>query len=78
MEKCIVLCSDDCCRHNSGGGYYGVCHHPDNENRPAYCGIDRTYQSSCSRREPIALKRAEGSFHPELLDGYWKEEIEID
>lgn len=46
-EKCTVLCSDYTCRFCRGGGYYGICKHPDNVGRFAYAGIDRYYMSSC-------------------------------
>lgn len=46
-----VLCADSSCKHNSGGGYYGICkHHIINE--PMYTGgIDRSLVNSCSLRE---------------------------
>lgn len=47
-QTVTVLCSNDSCIHNSGGSYYGVCNHPNNQDRRfPYAGIDRYYQSSC-------------------------------
>lgn len=74
MEKCIVHCSNGNCKHNSGSGYYGLCKHPENTNRPAYCGIDRTYTSGdgCRLREPASVpQRLKSITHPELLSGEW-------
>lgn len=49
-----VLCSDDGCRFNAGGGYYGLCQHPSlSLQHYTYTGgIDRLYRSSCKAREP--------------------------
>lgn len=46
-----VLCADGLCKHNFGGGYYGVCQHPANKDKVPYCGIDRYYMETCKLRE---------------------------
>lgn len=51
MEYAKILCTDDQCKHNGGGGYYGLCHHPDNLHKMPYCGIERSYVSTCKKRE---------------------------
>lgn len=45
------LCSDTHCKHNSGGMYYGVCHHSITEIDRYVGGIDRFYKSGCDLHE---------------------------
>lgn len=51
MTKCTVLCADSGCKHNSGSGYYGVCHHPITKEPHYTGGIDRLYRETCGLRE---------------------------
>ena len=50
MEKCITLCSAHCI-HNDGHGYYNICNHIINKDKPCYGGIDRIYVEGCCMKE---------------------------
>mgnify|MGYP006985821153 CR=1 FL=1 len=43
----VYLCTETGCKHNAGGGYYGVCHHPITEIDRYVGGINRFYKSGC-------------------------------
>lgn len=50
MSK-TVLCADNLCKHNNGGGYYGICNHPV-VTHPIYTGgVDRLLMNTCPLRE---------------------------
>ena len=51
MKPAIVLCSSSCCKHNDNTGYYNLCKHPCNVNKPSYGGITRYYVSECKLKE---------------------------
>lgn len=70
-EICTVFCSDSRCKHNKGCGVYGICHHPNNYEKPAYCGIDRTYVSTCRLCEPAMPQKLKNDIRLELLSGTW-------
>lgn len=55
------LCSDTLCKHNSGGGYYGVCHHPLTEVDRYVGGIDRFYKDGCGLHEYPATKNSDSA-----------------
>lgn len=46
-----ILCMDSACKHNSGGGYYGVCNHPMLETPQYFGGVDRIYRETCDLKE---------------------------
>ena len=46
-----VLCADHTCKHNNGGGYYGICKNPV-INHPIYTGgVDRLIMNTCPLRQ---------------------------
>lgn len=49
--SCTVLCAETGCKHNNGGGYYGVCKHPVTKEQHYNGGIDRIYREKCALRE---------------------------
>lgn len=51
-DKCITLCADHLCLHNSCSGYYGVCALSALSVAARY-GITRTYMETCPERERI-------------------------
>lgn len=51
-DKCITLCADHLCIHNSCSGYYGVCALSALSVAARY-GITRTYMETCPNKEPI-------------------------
>ena len=58
-DKSTVLCADQLCVHNSGGGYYGVCNNPE-RTTTIYCGIDRMYMSTCRCRKSRSTIKDDG------------------
>ena len=49
-DRC-VLCADHTCKHNNGGGYYGICKNPV-VNHPIYTGgVDRLLMNTCQLRQ---------------------------
>lgn len=51
-DKCITLCADHLCIHNSCSGYYGVCA-LSALSVGARCGLARDYVNTCRKKEPI-------------------------
>lgn len=58
-DKCVILCADHLCIHNSGSGYYGVCIDPE-LTTTGYCGIDRVYRNTCLRRQTPPVIKDDG------------------
>ena len=46
-----IICSDNLCRFNVGGGVYGLCQHPVLRKPMYFGGISRLYRSTCKARE---------------------------
>ena len=68
-DKCVILCADHRCKHTWPSHGYGICHHPDHENRPVYCGIDRMYMETCPRCAPIPPNMVRGGAMPRKIFG---------
>lgn len=58
MPGLTVVCSASGCKWRSDGGYYGICKHPRNMNRPQYGGIDRELVSECKLKEKKMKKKS--------------------
>lgn len=51
MSERTGLCADHLCKHNNGGGYYGICNHPV-VTHPIYTGgVDRLLMNTCQFKE---------------------------
>ena len=51
-DKCITLCADHLCLHNTCSGYYGVCA-LSALSVGTRCGLTRDYVETCPKKEPI-------------------------
>ena len=51
-DKCITLCADHLCLHNSCSGYYGVCA-LSALSVGTRCGLTRDYVNTCPKKEHI-------------------------
>lgn len=68
-DKCVILCADHRCKHTYPSHGYGICHHPDHENLPVYCGIDRMYMETCPRCAPIPPNIVRGVGKKSIIHG---------
>lgn len=66
-DKCITLCADHLCLHNSCSGYYGVCARSA-LSAGARCGLARDYVETCPERERIPNCIARGPGKLALFD----------
>lgn len=73
-----VYCTDFQCVHNTGGRYYGICQHPDTKRYVYSGGIDRSYCSTCKKREArgriAVIGFGRNSFLSEEIQKIFKEE----
>lgn len=66
-DKCLTLCADHLCLHNSCSGYYGVCA-LSALSVGARCGLTRDYVETCPERERIPNCIARGPGKLALFD----------
>ena len=66
-DKCITLCADHLCLHNSCSGYYGVCA-LSALSVGARCGLARDYVETCPKKEHIPRCIARGPGKLALFD----------
>lgn len=66
-DKCITLCADHLCIHNSCSGYYGVCA-LSALSVGAKCGLTRDYVETCPKKEHIPNCIARGPGKIALFD----------
>ena len=66
-DKCITLCADHLCLHNSCSGYYGVCARSA-LSAGARSGLARDYVETCPKKEHIPNCIARGPGKISLFD----------
>ena len=66
-DKCITLCADHLCLHNSCSGYYGVCARSALSAGARY-GLARDYVETCPKKEHIPNCIARGPGKRSLFD----------